>query len=318
MKKINITALIVFIGLSLTFGFTYYRSQSSLSIKLNINDLPEDGIILVSPSDPNFDKEVDSLSNGNLSNYRTFIDDAKPFCVFIKNTGTRDIAGYRLKWELLKADDKVVTAWSAASAPDLLSQEEKPSRRVAMDGALPIKPNTTLFVSWESAIADLLYSSKNNPAGQTEVIIQNRDAIMSRLNIINQERKQSAVSATVTVDCVYFKDGTFVGPDTGNLFAATQGYIEAQLDLGWLVKQHIQEKKSSAELFDRIKTIADEPDVMYGSNLTASDYKNLYTKINARNILKIRDKGGDKSALEYTQQPLNKNWAKLQKKARHD
>jgi hypothetical protein len=41
-------------------------------------------------------------------------------------------------------------------------------------------------------------------------------------------------------------------------------------------------------------------------------------KIHARSLLKIRDKGGDGAAIEYTQHPLNKTWAKLQKKAKRD
>jgi hypothetical protein len=318
MKKINITALIVFIGLSLTFGFTYYRSQSSLSIKLNINDLPEDGIILVSPSDPNFDKEVDSLSNGNLSNYQTFIDDAKPFCVFIKNTGTKGIAGYRLKWELLKADGEVITEWSSASAPALLSRDDRPSSRITMLGSLPISPGSTLFVSRESLIAKLLYSSKNNQANQIEETIKKRISIMAQLSTVDQGKTQPLVSVTVTVDCAYFEDGTFVGPDTGNLLSETQGYIDAEREFALMVRQHVQGKKRLDELFDTIKSIADESDAIPDSSPTAFDYKHLHLKIHARNFLKIRDKNGDGVAIEYTQQPLNKNWAKLQKKARRD
>lgn len=318
MNKHTLMAIIAFIGLCLTVGFTYHRSQYSLNTQLNIKDLPEDGIILVSLSDPAFDKEAASLVSDNLSERMQFIDAAKPFCVFIKNIGTREIAGYRLKWELLKANGEVITDWSSASAPTLLSRDDHPSHRITMAGSLPISPGSTLFVSMESVMAKFLYSSKNSQANQIEETIKKRNSIMSRLNTINQEKTQSVVGITVTLDCAYFEDGTFVGPDTGNLFSETQGYIDAERDLALMVRQHIQGKKRSDELFDKIKSIADEPDAMPSFSPTTSDYKHLHLKIHARSLLKIRDKGGDDVAIAYTQRPLNKTWAKLQKKAKRE
>jgi hypothetical protein len=318
MNKNAFMAMIAFIGLCLTVGFTYHRSQYSLNIQVNIKDLPEDGIILVSPSDPAFDKEVASLVSENPSERKQFIDVAKPFCVFIKNTGTREIAGYRLKWELLKADGEIITDWSSASAPTLLSRDDRSSRRITMAGSLPISPGSTLFVSMESVMAKLLYSSKNSQANQIEETIKKRNSMMSQLSTINQEKIQSVAGVIVTVDCAYFEDGTFVGPDTGNLLSETQGYIDAERELALMARQHIQERKRLDELFDKLKSIADESDALPGSRPSASDYKHLHLKIHARSLLKIRDKGGDDVAIEYTQQPLNKTWAKLQKKAKRD
>lgn len=317
MSKNALLAVIAFIGLCLTVGFTYRRSQYSLNVQINLKDLPEEGIILVSPSDPTFDQEAASLVNGNQSEGMQFVDAAKPFCVFIKNTGTREIAGYRLKWELLKADGQVIIDWSSASAPTLLSRDNNSSRRITMAGSLPIRPGSTLFVSMESVMASFLYSSKNSQANLTEDAIKKRNSIISQLGAINQEKMLSVVGVTVTVDCVYFEDGTFVGPDTGNLFSETQGYIDAERDFALMVRQHVQEKKRSSELFDKIKNIADEPDATPNSRPTAFDYKNLHMKNRARNLLKIRDKGGENSMIEYMQGPLNKTWAKLQKKAKH-
>jgi hypothetical protein len=286
-----------------------------LNIQLNIKDLPEDGLILVSPSDLAFDAEVTSLVNENPTDLMRFIDAAKPFCVFIKNTGTREIAGYRLKWELLKDDGKVVTSWSSSSAPDLLSRDEQPSHGMTMHGSVPIRPANTLFVSLESVMADFLYSSKYGRANQTEETLKKRDSIMSQLNLMNQEKAQSVIGVTVMVDCAYFEDGTFVGPDSGGLFAETKGYIDAQRDLGQLVKQHVQGKKSSSELFNKIKSIADGPEAILDSSLATREYKNFFMKIHARNLIRIRDKNGDSSAIEYTQRLLRRTWAKLQKKA---
>lgn len=314
MKKSALVA-IIFIGICMAFGFTYHRSKHSLSIQFNVKDLPEDGLILIPPSDLAFDAEAASLIGDTPGSPAQYLDAAKPFCVFIKNIGTKEIAGYRLKWELLRDDGKVITNWSSASVPSLLSKDEQSSR---MESVPPLRPNKTLFVSWEPAIADLLYSSKSSQAPQTEDLLHKRNEFMSQLNLLNKERIGSIISVTVSVDGAYFSDGTFIGPDTGNLFAETQGYLDAQRELGLLVRQHIQQKHNPSELFDKIKAIADEPDEVLGSSPTPAEYKTFLLKFEARNLLKIRVKGGERSAIEHTQQPLAKTWAKLQKKMARD
>jgi hypothetical protein len=312
--KISVPIAMIFIGLCLTFGFTYQRSKNSLNIKLDVKDLPEEGIILMGPSDPAFDAEEASLIGANTSSLAQYIDAAKPFCVFIKNTDSREIAGYRLKWELLEDDGKTTTSWSSSSAPGLLSGDKLTSGNTVVDGSLPIRPGAMLFVSRDSAMADLLYSSKSNQANQTEDFLEKRNAIMSNLGAISREKSRLVVGITVSVDCVYFVDGTFVGPDTGNLLAETQGYLDAQSDLGQLIRQHVQQQRSSSELFGSIKSIADEPDTVIGSNPTVADYKSFLIKIQARNLLKIREKGGDAGAIEHMLKSLNTTRAKLQRK----
>lgn len=314
MKKNVLIFLLVVTVLCLTFGFTYYRSKYSLNIQISIKDLPEEGIILISPSNPVFDEEVSSLAGSNASASIQFIDAAEPFCVFIKNTGTREIAGYRLKWELLKNDGKVITRWSSASAPELLSGDETPFKSI-IDGALPLSSEKVRFISLEAVLAEFLYSIKNSRVNQTDEAIKRGNAIISQLDALKKENIESTIAVTISVDSVYFKDGTFVGPDTGGLLSETQGYIDAERDLATLAQQYIDEKRGPSELFDKIKLIADAPDPLFNSSPTETDFKGLFLKIHARNLLRVREKTGESRAINNLQRSINRKWVKLQKKA---
>jgi hypothetical protein len=96
MNKVALAAIIAFIGISTTAGFSYFRRQS-LNIQLNIKDLHDDGLTLIGPLDPAFEVEVASLTRDHPTELMRLVEAAKPLCVFIKNTGTNNIAGYRLE-----------------------------------------------------------------------------------------------------------------------------------------------------------------------------------------------------------------------------
>ena len=61
-------------------------------MKFNAKDFPEQGVSLIVPSDPSFGHLQAKLES-------TSIDD--PYSVFLKNTSSRAVVGYSLKWQCL-------------------------------------------------------------------------------------------------------------------------------------------------------------------------------------------------------------------------
>src|SRR4051812_13874923 len=101
MRRVILTVLILATSLIMATGFLWVNRVRAMNVNINVRDLKEYGLSIISPADPSFDGKVSAL----LKNHPGLaIESIKPFSVFVKNSGNRAVAGYDLKWELTDRD----------------------------------------------------------------------------------------------------------------------------------------------------------------------------------------------------------------------
>ncbi len=79
MKKTIILSLVVILLFSITTGYVLSK-VSNMNITINAKDLPEEGLIIIKPSDPEFDKlSLNFLKTHSINKF----DEIKPLSIFI-------------------------------------------------------------------------------------------------------------------------------------------------------------------------------------------------------------------------------------------
>ena len=91
MKKNIVFSLFAVILVSFFSGLIFSRNALQGSIKMNIKDLPQHNLRLISPSDPSFDGR---LKEEFREQSNEVIDSLKPFSVFLENKGENTVVGY--------------------------------------------------------------------------------------------------------------------------------------------------------------------------------------------------------------------------------
>lgn len=120
---------------------------------------------------------------------------------------------------------------------------------------------------------------------------------------------------TVSIDGVFFEDGTFVGPDNTGFFAQTKAGIDAKYDLlNEIASGLTNPSQTKDDVFRQIEATANQPDIRLDSNSTPTDFYNFNKKLYANELLQLRNAYGDDNALTYALHSIKKPWRKLQKK----
>lgn len=150
MKRIGLIALFAVVIL-VVFATLVFRRTRAVDIAVNVRDLPEYGVRLIAATDPSFN----GLAAANLRNISPdSVESNKPFSVFIKNTGKRDIVAYVLKWELVEEDGSIRTHISADGNPTLLTGAEPTKDPALIELSPVVKPDKAKFCSWISPVED--------------------------------------------------------------------------------------------------------------------------------------------------------------------
>src|SRR5918912_2147203 len=74
-------------------------------VAMNVKDLPEHGLILVTSADPSFSELTANLYQESDNSMEAL----KPFSVLLKNMGNKTVIAYQLKWELTQPDGRILT-----------------------------------------------------------------------------------------------------------------------------------------------------------------------------------------------------------------
>lgn len=302
MKKLNLTLLILIVLLMATEIFWVKRNVEALNTKMNKKDLPEHGLLIVAPSDPAFDDLMTEYLKGTSLELAAAL---KPSSVFIRNIGKQSVVGVKLKWECKRADGNIIIKQVAEASPSVLMEEGALDHRAALDKALiKIKPGTTRFFS-------LVKSSQTLGESQTGQPEQS-----SSFKLINTELAQYS-EIGISLDGVFFDDGTFAGSDSMGYFAEMKAMIDARYDLLKEVETDLQGGKSLDEIFNSLETLAHGSKIELGENPTPSDRYKYYKQMFAREPLGIKkalvDNHERRQALANRGKKLSKSWAKLRK-----
>lgn len=256
-------------------------------VKFNIKDLPEHGIVLMPPSDP-------TLIKGRA----VLID---PYSVLLKNTSTRAIVGYSIKWEC--SDGKAETSARNLSLDRILLHTlgvvflygEESERRLMLNRLEDvIKPNSTWLIANDYPPREI----------NQEVNVELNEAAIAEVNA-------ACPTMTVTLDGIFFDDGTFIGPDKTNFFANIKTQMDVRYEMFEAVRNELKLGKTPGEVFRGLEQIRDRE--RQDSGETIDELRSYYRNLFARDVLGRKEVWGTEKAIEQVHQLLSKPWVKLRK-----
>lgn len=296
MKDLFLIAiLLIAVGAIVTTGVVrdgHGRSQV-INLQFNVKDIPESGLTITTPANQDFDSAV----KARFGTKSAAIEPLLPFSILIKNSGTRSVIAYTLKWELMRGDGQTLTQTRSYTTLWKLMGVEGADT----DGNI-IRPNSFAFATPTNIELSQVAERAANGDLQVQAYINNV-----------REELAGYTGMTITLDGVFFDDGTFVGPDTTGYFLKVKGLRDARRDLYGELKLSLVQGKSPDQALQRVEEVANEPDVRLTSTSTPDDYYKKYKKEAASELLRIRRASGDEKAVEHVSKLLNNKWLDLRK-----
>lgn len=259
------------------------------AMKFNLKDFPEHGISLIAPTDAAFAKTAP----------------ADPYSVVLKNTSSRVVAGYAIKWECSdgKTDyanrslsyDRII---SNVAAVVFLHGEESERREVINRAAQVIRPQSTWLISFDFPPRQIGVASEQPDPEFDEAVFD--------------DVRAACPNMTVIADGIFFDDGTFIGPDTSNFFTETKTHIDALYELLLEVQNQLKSGKNRDEVFSELERIRDKGQNL-GEQPTINDLRSYFRSMSALDLLGKKNLWGIEKAIAEIQQQLSKPWVTLRK-----
>jgi hypothetical protein len=234
---------------------------------------------------------------------------AAPTSVFLINGSNKALVAYDLTYDFRAADGKVS---SNEFSPIFVSAlMDLPRYRLAEDQAVVILPGRARLIS---PLFGLGLSKGQVPPSFGDESDEKRQKELMRSAIKSTLAWTSSV--TITLDGVFFEDGSFVGPDASEFFEITKAKIDAQRDmLEWFVeavRKRERKGESTDTVFSELEAIVKELPRATSQGSPADCYKNEKLGL-AQEILRMRDRiGAAKVILEKTR-VLETKWPLLHK-----
>lgn len=320
MKRAILVSLILILSLTSISGILYYvRMAKAVSVQVNVKDLPEHNLMLIGPSDPSFNGKVSVFLKGKSN---AIVEATKPFSVFLKNAGNKAVVAYWLKWEKIRADGTIVTSGMGGSNPTDLMEGSAPGlEQLLTSSGYRIKPGSMQLVSPIISVdeeqsgsigAITVSAADSSELGKLQEAAQNNN-IAPMLDLVTAELK-SYTKITISIDGVFFEDGTFVGPDSTHFFEKIQATIDAKRDVLQEIDFALKHNRKIEEIFGNIEGLANSQVEITTPSATSTDHYNFYKKLYAKEILSMRKVMGDNTAIATALQPLRRQWRILKKK----
>ncbi len=321
MKKIFFAGLLTFAGLCITIGFTHSRNSQTMSVRINIKDIPEHGLTIISPSNSSFDALMSAYTKANPE---VSVELLKPFSIFIKNTGDRPVVAYKLRWACTKTDGAVIYKDSTYSASWVLMNEVEGSIEQAIANvATVIKPHSTLFLSLiaEPQPMENQLQTNKQPARLAAILdkdasriqqLQQNPSETQILNVLNAELTKYT-DITISIDGAFFADGSFVGTNDTGFFETIKAEISAKHDLLVGMQDETRKGEATEEIFKTIGNIANEPNYEIGFNSAPSTYYKHYQRMFAEEYKNAEEHGEGNRVIQQAHKQLSKPWPELRK-----
>lgn len=317
MKRITFlvfASILLLIASPLIFWTT--REAKAVSVQINIKDLPGHDLKLIAPTDPLFNGKLSTL----LKNHpNSLAESLKAYSVLLENTGKKTVIGYRLRWDLIKADGTVSMRQAGginmgAFMDEARSGLENPS----LSGGFAIGPGALVFVSLAGSSGDNVNGRINGYASGSanrSILDQLRQGAKDKqypslADIITAEL-QTCTSITVSLDGVFFEDGTFVGPDTTEFFVTVEASVNARRDLMQEIAFAVERKRSMDAIFDYINEVASS--LPPSQKMNKGDIYNLFKKSYAEEMLRMKAATSSQKAVEMALQQSRKAGLELRK-----
>jgi len=315
MKK----ATLVFLAFALCVsGILFFRTGRTEAVapRIQVRDLPEHGVRLIGPGDPMQPSVAGSFRTPSSN---AVVERMKPFSVFLRNTGSRNIIAYWLTWELTKPDGTVITREEGGVNSGALTGDVAPGlEHLVMNSGYAVGRNANRFINpltsfGESEVSGALFAYATSTEDPSEIgrLQQAARSISSFLDDVVVPELRGYAEMRVSVDGVFFDDGTFVGPDTTQFFNKVQANIDAKRDLLEEISFAVEHGLRMSKIFKNVQEVASSPDVI--SFTTQADYYNLHKKRYAEEVLRMRSVLGDNRAIAQALRSLTRPWPRLRK-----
>lgn len=300
-------------------GFTIKPTMEQYKFQLNTKDFPEDGIVIIAPSNPAFRTEVSSLLRNRQVELFSLVEAVEPYCFLVRNNSSQEVVGCSITWEIVDTSGRVVSIPQSYSTPGVL-EGLKPidpamvghTSLINRNGALLITLDDELqrFIQGEIRSADR--SDDENP------VRNDLERHLNDLRATYEKQLQSVSTITVCIDGLFFKDGTFIGPDRTQSFTNMKALIDARREFGQSLDREIRARKAFAEIFERIEALSKEPVVRPDANAAPDEYYlRTYQRamqIFAMEFIRIKSRRGWDEAVDFVLEPLKGKWPTLRRK----
>jgi hypothetical protein len=269
-----------------------------LMVDFPTRDFPEHGIHLIGPSNPSFAKLAARLVK---SKEGTTAADLPPYSVFLNNTSGRSIVAYSIIWECVDKKGSTVDKSLSNIIFYVFLHGDEAERNKVMAGAEGIiGPNSTWFIS-----LDL-------PARRVEGISEGQieeSIFVSQAQEISREFSK----VTISLDGLFFDDGTFLGADTTGFFTEVKSQMDAQYEVLSEVESGLRSGAKVEEILRKLEQIAGPPMPELGVSPSRTEYMNFFRILFAKNVLGMKNVFGTDKAIEDVHQQLSKPWVHLRR-----
>jgi len=181
-----------------------------------------------------------------------------------------------------------------------LHGDESERHKVMAGEARVVGPNSTWFIS--------LYG----PARRVEGI---GDGQVKESMFVSpaQEGLKEFSKVTISVDGLFFDDGTFLGADTTGFFNDVKSQMDAQYEVLSEVESGLRSGVKVEEILRKLEQIVSQPIPELSESPSRIEYMNSYRIIFAKNILGMKNVFGTEKAIEDVHQQLSKPWVHLRR-----
>lgn len=262
------------------------------TVKFIVRGLSEHSVSLIAPSDP-------ILTGGRT----VFVD---PYSVAIRNTSSKAVVGYSIKWECFDGKRESATRdmshdrnFSNSLGFAFMYGDESERRAILKNADEVIQPNSTWLISPDLPARKL--------SGLLAEINTGRDqAALAEL-------QAECPTMTVTLDGVFFDDGTFIGPDTNDFFIKVKTQMDVRYEVLRGVQSDLLSGKDPTEVFKGLEQMRDRERQLSGGNMTMKELRSFYRHMFAQDVLGMKEMWGAQGAIANVQRQLSRRWVTLRK-----
>ena len=288
----------------------FLRTPSSDPIKITGKGLPAYGLTVIGFSDPQFDGMISEFFGDDPPE---LIKIAAPTSVFLVNGSDKALVAYDLTYDFLAADGKVNSnEFSPIFVPALM---DLPRNRLAEDKAVVIMPGRARLIS--PLLGSGLSKGQSPPAFGDESNKKHQKELM--MSAIKSTLAWTS-SVTITLDGVFFEDGSFVGPNASAFFENTKAMIAAHRDLlEWFVeaiRKRERKGESTDTVFMELEAMVKEMPRATSQGSSSDFYKNSKLGL-AEEILRMRYRIGAAEVILEKTKVLETKWPELHKDDNH-
>lgn len=307
MKNLILITLALIALVVTTTGLIPVKRDSKKMRDINVKDISEHGLIIISSADAAFSNLINSALQIRPE---PLAEELKSYSVFVKNESQRAVIAYSIKWEFLRPDGRIVTKRrNFITRSGLIGQGENAK------GKNIINPGETRFLSLVDAFKvddKASNSSDNDESGTREQMVLTRGAQPKDFAKLTNELA-GYTGVTISLDGAFFEDGAFVGAGTSDFFARTKAMRDARYDLLLEIENQLQEGKSAKDALNQLEALTKETTAKNGIRSTPSDYYQLYRQRYAEELLRTRNAAGDEPTVKKILASVAKPWPQLRK-----